>query len=61
MKELNQYLSGASAVMKGFLTILRGVPQGRETPGREPEDARNDSTANASGRIFQGMPDPRIH
>jgi hypothetical protein len=34
MKKLDQYLSGASAVMKGFLTISRGVPQGRVTPGR---------------------------
>jgi hypothetical protein len=34
MKKLDQYLSGASTAMKGFLTILRGVPQGRETPGR---------------------------
>jgi hypothetical protein len=34
MKKLDQYLSGASVVMKGFLTIARGVPQGRVTPGR---------------------------
>jgi len=34
MKKLDQYLSGASAVMKGFLTISRGVPQSRMTPGR---------------------------
>jgi hypothetical protein len=34
MKELGQYLSGVGAVMKGFLTISRGVPQGRVMPGR---------------------------
>jgi hypothetical protein len=33
MKGLDQYLSGASAVMKGFLTIARGVPQGWVTAG----------------------------
>jgi hypothetical protein len=34
MKKLDQYLSGASAVKKGFLTNSRGVPQVRESPGR---------------------------
>jgi hypothetical protein len=34
MKKLDQYLSGASVVMKGFLTNSHGVPQAREAPGR---------------------------
>jgi len=34
MKKLDQYLSGASAVMKGFLTISLGARQGRMTRGR---------------------------
>jgi len=34
MKKLDQYLSGARAVKKGFLTKSRGVPQVRELPGR---------------------------
>jgi len=34
MKKLNQYLSGDSAVKKGFLTNSRGVTQVREAPER---------------------------
>jgi hypothetical protein len=33
MKELDQYLSAASAAMKGLLTISRGVCQTREASG----------------------------
>jgi len=32
MKELDQYLSGASEVKKGFLTNSHSVPQIRESP-----------------------------
>jgi hypothetical protein len=34
MKKLDQYLSGDSAVKKGFLTNSRGVTQVREAPER---------------------------